>query len=132
ERIVKLKYAAPDDHPGTGPDCGGGSGHVRGIDCGSCCPTVSGRIVSATCVSRFGRYKIVSPPHDHLVACPYSHVTGSGIRRIENAGGSPSVRVGIVSSTGVVARPAPDDHFRACPDYSVAVSCSGGISDTGG
>ena len=118
--------AAEYYHLITGPDCAGEVDRVWGIDCGSRGPTVSGRIVSATCVEKAVLLVTVTAPHNHLVACPYSCVRDSTIRCIKKAGSSPCIGARIVPRSRVYMHAAtvtaPHDHLISGPNRSVPAS----------
>src|SRR5437763_9868665 len=68
----------------------------------------------------------ISAPNDHFTAGPDCRMIRSGSGRVGGAGGSPTIRAGIVSPAGVDKVSAgddttPDDHFTAGPDVPVNV-----------
>ncbi len=62
-------------------------------------PAVAARIVSPAGVEYV--QDIGSAPDDHFTISPYCRVIVSGIGRVSGAGRCPTVRAGIVSTTGV-------------------------------
>src|SRR5207249_1529788 len=80
---------------------------------------------------------IPSTPDNHFHAGPNRRVVRSRSRRIYDTRGCPTVRVGIVPSTGVqdrdkAVKAAPDDHFAASPHCGVTEATSGHVRDARG
>src|SRR2546423_14348065 len=75
----------------------------------------------------------LSAPDYHFVAGPHCRMNLTTSRRVGGAGGRPTIRAGIVSSTGVEvlgrASPLlnnfPANHFTASPHCPVTLACSG-------
>src|SRR5438876_770946 len=67
----------------------------------------------------------ITPPDDHFSARPNCRVQGSGLGRVVEVSGRPSIGAWIVAAA-VIEFPgtsaAPDDHFSAGPDCRVRVS----------
>jgi hypothetical protein len=72
-----------------------------------------------------------STPNDHFTAGPDCRVKIPASRRVGIAGGSPTIRGGLVSPSGAEGC-TPDDHFTAGPDCRVKGSGSGRVEPAGG
>ena len=79
-----------------------------------------------------------SAPRDHFAASPDRRVIVTGERDVCDAGGSPTIRVGIISATGVkiesraAKNASPDDHFTGGPQGCVRVARRGCIVEACG
>ena len=136
---VKLDRAvtsAPDDHFAAGPYCrviAPSVGRVGGV---GGCPTIRRGVISAAGVKKV--VSVASAPGYHFEEGPDGGVTESALRRVGGAGSRPTVGAGIVPATGVgsvttegvVAVPAPDNHLAGCvgPHRSVINSPSRRVS----
>src|SRR5439155_7966704 len=78
---------------------------------------------------------VSSTPDDHFTASPRCRVMDSTGRHIDDAGGRPTIRAGIVFTPGVritaAVLAAPHDHITAGPDGSMILSGSGRVGDRG-
>src|SRR5262245_17489536 len=82
-----------------------------------------------------GRRAHAATPNDHLIAGPDRRVFASGNRRMEPAGGDPTVGARIVFPAGVRSSSiisTPNNHFFVGPDCRVTGSGSWCVGSTGG
>ena len=135
-RRAIVSVTTPDDHFITRPDCGvilPPTGRISGA--GSC-PTVRNGIVPSPGVDVVARHNIPSAPDDHLSTGPHCRVEDAPIGRTRGTRGRPTIRAGIVLSSGVQGKAhevnaAPDDHLTASPHCRVAASASGRVGGAG-
>jgi hypothetical protein len=101
------------------------------------CPTVGARIIPTASIQEVRGTKVIgtvmekTAPDDHFTVGPHCRVKFSAFGRVSGAGGGPTIRARIISSTGVQKKKAestsfvssaPHNHFTAAPDRCVMLS----------